>query len=301
MLSPSFPVQQLAAVEIGSKAVRMVLGNFNCEGHIQIQQRWRAFLSLGASVFRDQSIPPAQILALQQLLQSLQIALPQDTPWSISATSAFREAKNRDEAHQELAKQGFQIQVLTGLEEAELIHHLFRRQWPELSGTTLHADLGGGSLELSLEQDAQLLWQDSLPLGVLRVGKRMDLSSLEALSEAFTKVSLNHRRLVVSGGSAREWGEQLVSEGILGAHEQGRSIFEYQFLPLRKAKTRSATIFSRLIEMWKPEQVVIPRIGLKEGLLLNLAEELRDEECRLSLGKEVPVLQINLPRVEVDS
>ncbi|MBT91618.1 MAG: hypothetical protein CL921_08720 [Deltaproteobacteria bacterium] len=301
MLSPSFPVQQLAAVEIGSKAVRMVLGNFNCEGHIQIQQRWRAFLSLGASVFRNQSIPPAQILALQQLLQSLQIALPQDTPWSISATSAFREAKNRDEAHQELAKQGFQIQVLTGLEEAELIHHLFRRQWPELSGTTLHADLGGGSLELSLEQDAQLLWQDSLPLGVLRAGKRMDLSSLEALTEAFTKVSLNHRRLVVSGGSAREWGEKLVSEGILGAHEQGRSIFEYQFLPLRKAKTRSATIFSRLIEMWKPEQVVIPRIGLKEGLLLNLAEELRDEECRLSLGKEVPVLQINLPRVEVDS
>ena len=301
MLSPSFPVQQLAAVEIGSKAVRMVLGNFNCEGHIQIQQRWRAFLSLGASVFRDQSIPPAQILALQQLLQSLQIALPQDTPWSISATSAFREAKNRDEAHQELAKQGFHIQVLTGLEEAELIHYLFRRQWPELSGTTLHADLGGGSLELSLEQDAQLLWQDSLPLGVLRAGKRMDLSSLEALTEAFTKVSLSHRRLVVSGGSAREWGEQLISQGILGAHEQGRSIFEYQFLPLGKAKTRSATIFSRLIEMWKPEQVVIPRIGLKEGLLLNLAEELRDEECRLSLGKEVPVLQINLPRVEVDS
>ena len=301
MLSPSFPVQQLAAVEIGSKAVRMVLGNFNYEGHIQIQQRWRAFLSLGASVFRDQSIPPAQILALQQLLQSLQIALPQDTPWSISATSAFREAKNRDEAHQELAKQGFHIQVLTGLEEAELIHYLFRRQWPELSGTTLHADLGGGSLELSLEQDAQLLWQDSLPLGVLRAGKRLDLSSLEALTEAFTKVSLSHRRLVVSGGSAREWGEQLISQGILGAHEQGRSIFEYQFLPLRKAKTRSATIFSRLIEMWKPEQVVIPRIGLKEGLLLNLAEELRDEECRLSLGKEVPVLQINLPRVEVDS
>ena len=301
MLSPSFPVQQLAAVEIGSKAVRMVLGNFNSEGHLQIQQRWRAFLSLGASVFRDQSIPPAQILALQQVLQSLQIALPQDTPWSISATSAFREAKNRDEAHQELAKQGFQIQVLTGLEEAELIHHLFRRQWPELSGTTLHADLGGGSLELSLEQDAQLLWQDSLPLGVLRAGKRLDLSSLEALTEAFAKVSPNHRQLVVSGGSARQWGEQLVSEGILGSHEQGRSIFEYQFLPLRKAKTRSAKIFSRLIEMWKPEQVVIPRIGLKEGLLLNLAEELRDEECCLSLGKEVPVLQVNLPRVEVDS
>ena len=301
MLSPSFPVQQLAAVEIGSEAVRMVLGNFTCKGHIQIQQRWRAFLSLGASVFRDQSIPPAQILALQQVLQSLQIALPQDTPWSISATSAFREAKNRDEAHQELAKQGFQIQVLTGLEEAELIHHLFRRQWPELSGTTLHADLGGGSLELSLEQDAQLLWQDSLPLGVLRAGKRLDLSSLEALTEAFAKVSPNHRQLVVSGGSAREWGEQLVSEGILGSHEQGRSIFEYQFLPLRKAKTRSAKIFSRLIEMWKPEQVVIPRIGLKEGLLLNLAEELRDEECRLSLGKEVPVLQVNLPKVEVDS
>ena len=99
----------------------------------------------------------------------------------------------------------------------------------------------------------------------------------------------------------REWGEQLVSEGILGSHEQGRSIFEYQFLPLRKAKTRSAKIFARLIEMWKPEQVVIPRIGLKEGLLLNLAEELRNEECRLSLGKEVPVLQVKLHQVEVGS
>jgi len=105
----------------------------------------------------------------------------------------------------------------------------------------------------------------------------------------------------VSGGSAREWGERLVSEGIFGAHEPGRSIFEYQFLPLGKAKTRSAMIFSRLIEMWKPEQVVIPRIGLKEGLLLNLAEQLSNQECRLSLGKEVPVLQVNLPQAEVGS
>jgi hypothetical protein len=53
--------------------------------------------------------------------------------------------------------------------------------------------------------------------------------------------------------------------------------------------------------MWKPEQVVIPRIGLKEGLLLNLAEQLSNEECRLSLGKEVPVLQVNLPQAEVGS
>ena len=296
MLSPSSPVQQLAAVDIGSKAVRMVLGDLNCERHLHIQQRWRSFLSLGASVFRVQSIPAAQILALQQVLQSFQTALPQDTPWSISATSAFREAKNRVEVHQELAKHGFQIRVLTGLEEAKLIHHLFRQQWPELSGTTLHADLGGGSLELSLEQDAQLLWQDSLPLGVLRAGKRPNLSSLDALEETFAKVSLNQRQLVVSGGSAREWAEQLVSKGIFGAHEPGRSIFEYQFLPLKKAKTCSASIFSRLIEMWKPEQVVITHIGLKEGLLLELAEQLCKEECRLSLGEDVPVLQVNLPQ-----
>ena len=187
------------------------------------------------------------------------------------------------------------------MEEAELIHHLFRRQWPELSGTTLHADLGGGSLELSLEQDAHLIWQDSLPLGILRAVKRPDLLSLDVLKEPFAKVSLSHRKLVVSGGSAREWSERLVSEGIFGAHEPGRSIFEYQFLPLRKAKTSSATIFYRLIEMWKPEQVVIPCIGLKEGLLLNLAEQLSNEECSLRLGKEVPVLQVNLPQAEVGS
>ena len=66
-------------------------------------------------------------------------------------------------------------------------------------------------------------------------------------------------------------------------------------------ESKSATIFSKLIEIWKPEQVVIPRIGLKEGLLLNLAEELRNEVCRLSLGKEVPVLQVHLPQVEVGS
>ena len=301
MLRPSSPVQQLAAVDIGSKAVRMVLGNLNCERHLHIQQRWRSFLSLGTSVFRAQSIPAAQIIALQQVLQSFQTALPQDTPWSISATSAFREAKNRVEVHQELAKHGFQIRVLTGLEEAKLIHHLFRQQWPELSGTTLHADLGGGSLELSLEQDAQLLWQDSLPLGVLRAGKRPNLSSLDALEETFAKVSLNQRQLVVSGGSAREWAERLVSEGIFGAHEPGRSIFEYQFLPLKKAKTSSASIFSRLIGMWRPEQVILSRIGLKEGLLLELAEQLSNDECRFCLGEEVPVLQVNLTQGVIDN
>jgi exopolyphosphatase/pppGpp-phosphohydrolase len=294
MLTQATPVKQLAAVDIGSKAVRMVLGDLSSGGQLQIQQRWRAFLSLGESVFKAQSIPTTKILALQQVLQSFQNALPKDIPWFISATSAFREAKNRVEVRQELAKQGYLIRVLTGLEEAELIHYLFRRQWPELSGTTLHADLGGGSLELSLEQGAELQWQDSLPLGILRTGKKLDLSCLQELRQPFANVQLHCRQLVVSGGSAREWGEQLVSEGIFGCHEPGRSVFEYQFLPLKKAKTRSAAIFSGLIELWKPEQVVLSRIGLKEGLLLELAEQISDEQCRLKLGGEVPVHQVKL-------
>ena len=36
-------------------------------------------------------------------------------------------------------------------------------------------------------------------------------------------------------------------------------------------------------------------------LLLALIEQLSNEECRLSLGKEVPVLQVNLPQAEVGS
>jgi exopolyphosphatase/guanosine-5'-triphosphate,3'-diphosphate pyrophosphatase len=87
------------------------------------------------------------------------------------ATSAVRDATNRDELLEKLRREaGVSVRVLSGLEEALLGAQAALRTFSLRNGTV--ADLGGGSLQLSHVREGEITSAASLPLGSVRTTTR---------------------------------------------------------------------------------------------------------------------------------
>ena len=86
------------------------------------------------------------------------------------ATSAIRDALNRDWFQQELERQtGIKIRIISGEKEADLIFKGVLLAFPELEDHTLILDIGGGSNEFILSKSNQPDWKQSFPLGMARI------------------------------------------------------------------------------------------------------------------------------------
>jgi exopolyphosphatase/guanosine-5'-triphosphate,3'-diphosphate pyrophosphatase len=88
-----------AAIEIGSNAVRMIVGELTDSCELRVLERWSAHLRLGDSVFENGVIPEN---IFQQLEQTIQGLLQKSQNFSqvkvsLSATSAMRDAENGTE------------------------------------------------------------------------------------------------------------------------------------------------------------------------------------------------------------
>ena len=100
-----------------------------------------------------------------------------DVSLYIAATSAVRGAKNRQEVLQHVQKHaGIEIKILSGFEEADCMLNVLRnmKEWQSLEAgikQMLLADLGGGSMEVTVVDASHILYQKSLEYGALRLAK----------------------------------------------------------------------------------------------------------------------------------
>lgn len=89
------------------------------------------------------------------------------------ATSAFREAANGADLRDVLIRQyGYPVEIISGEREAELIATGILAAVPDLDGTALLMDIGGGSNEFILVKDKKIVWKRSFPLGMARMLER---------------------------------------------------------------------------------------------------------------------------------
>src|SRR6185437_2392184 len=86
------------------------------------------------------------------------------------ATSAVRDASNQDEFLQRAGTAlGTNIEIISGQEEARLIHLGVEARWPRPKERTLIIDVGGGSAELIVSQNGEIVDATSRPLGAVRL------------------------------------------------------------------------------------------------------------------------------------
>ena len=160
-----------AAVDIGSNSVRLKIARLQA-GRLRALHEDREVTRLGEGVFGSGFLTPDSIAETVKVLRRFHRATQQIVTDSVRvvATSALRDARN-SQAFLEWVRSatGWRVEIISGVEEARLIHLGLVSSARVDRSPTLMMDLGGGSCELTVTQGGHIRDAVSLPLGAVRL------------------------------------------------------------------------------------------------------------------------------------
>jgi exopolyphosphatase/guanosine-5'-triphosphate,3'-diphosphate pyrophosphatase len=160
-----------AAIDIGSNSVRLKIARLQ-NGRLREIHEDREVTRLGEGVFSGGLLSPESMSETVRVLRRFHRATQECGTDSVKvvATAALRDARN-SRAFVEWVRSttGWNIEIISGLEEARLIHLGIVSTSRLGASSVLMVDLGGGSCELTLSRAGKLVHTVSLPLGAVRL------------------------------------------------------------------------------------------------------------------------------------
>ncbi len=165
-----------AAIDIGSNTVLLLVAEYK-NGRLKVRYEGRHTPRLGRGVDRDGTLHPESmqgvIDALSNYRSTLEERFPEVEQVSVTATSAVRDAANRDEFLRRIEREtGFAVRILSGKEEAEYTYKGALGVLPGLEGDLAVLDIGGGSTEIAVGKGMVLKDRYSLNMGSVRFTER---------------------------------------------------------------------------------------------------------------------------------
>jgi exopolyphosphatase/guanosine-5'-triphosphate,3'-diphosphate pyrophosphatase len=165
------PMPTFAAVDIGSNSVRLKIARL--QGHrLKEIHEDREVTRLGEGVFSGGLLSPESMAETVRVLRRFHRATQECGTDSVRvvATAALRDARNA-RAFLEWVRSttGWNVEIISGLEEARLIHLGIISNGRLDADPVLLVDLGGGSCELTVSRKGQIRDTVSLPLGAVRL------------------------------------------------------------------------------------------------------------------------------------
>ncbi|MBV8708426.1 MAG: exopolyphosphatase, partial [Acidobacteriaceae bacterium] len=160
-----------AAIDVGSNSLRMLAADVS-HGITTVLAQDRQVTRLGESVFRTGRISDDAMDFLVATLSRMASVYSRLNILGVRAvaTSAVRDASNQQEFLQRAGEAlGTHVEIISGAEEARLIHLGVEARWPRPGERTLIIDVGGGSAELIISQNGELIDSVSKPLGAVRL------------------------------------------------------------------------------------------------------------------------------------
>ena len=187
---------RLAAIDIGTNSIHMIVVKVRPDLSFEIIDREKDMVRLGAGGLDGRSITPtAMAAALQTLAKFKRLAESHQVDEIVAAaTSATREADNGGDFIAEVGRAtGIQIKVISGGEEARLIHLAAGYGVDIGASTAVVVDIGGGSVEVTLGSATQMTLGRSFKVGVIRLTERFVKSDpLSDRDERHLVKHLNH-------------------------------------------------------------------------------------------------------------
>jgi exopolyphosphatase / guanosine-5'-triphosphate,3'-diphosphate pyrophosphatase len=166
---------RIAAIDIGTNSIHMIVVRVRPDLSFEVIDREKEMVRLGAGGLDGRSLTDAaRTSALQTLAKFRRLADSHKVDETVAAaTSAIREADNGGDFIAEVAKRtGIKIRVISGTEEARLIH-MAAVYGVHMGGSpAVVIDIGGGSVEVSLGTASHLTHARSFKLGVIRLTER---------------------------------------------------------------------------------------------------------------------------------
>ncbi len=260
----------------------------------------RVPLRLGEDVFTLGSIGPEKRLRLIEAMHAFRALLTtfRTKEWRACATSAMREASNSSEIIATIARQcDINIEIISGQEEAETIFEA-----GDIAGlmahrdTYLYLDVGGGSSEVTLYSTQERVASESVLLGTVRA-----LSSAEKPAELkrfkrwLVDVAKPHNptSIIGSGGNInkvrkllKKRDNEAISYNELKAlHTRIKELTtEERQLHLQLNSYRADVIepalkiFTTAAKCCNINKIVVPRIGLADGIIHQIATKMGREQ-----------------------
>ena len=168
-------IERLAAIDIGSNAVRLLIANLYhtaAQTYIRKANLIRVPLRLGEDVFEDGKISDYRKEKLVQTMHTYQrlMEIYEVSDYRGCATSAMRESSNGASIAQQIKDEtGINIEIISGKKEAEIIFSTQLLHIMQPGKTYLFADVGGGSTELTYFTGVTSSYSRSFDIGTLRI------------------------------------------------------------------------------------------------------------------------------------
>ncbi len=163
---------RIAAIDIGTNSIHMIVVKVRPDLSFEVIDREKDMVRLGAGGLDGRNLTASAMSAgLQTLAKFKRLAESNKVDEIVAAaTSATREAENGGDFIAEVARQtGIRIKVISGTEEARLIH-LAAGYGVDVGGSTAAViDIGGGSVEITLGTATHLTLGKSFKTGVIRL------------------------------------------------------------------------------------------------------------------------------------
>lgn len=289
---------KLAAIDIGSNAARLlvvdVVVNKQRVAQFNKMNYLRLPLRLGFDVFETGEISKLKeekiIIAMQTFKRMLDYYDVKHI--KVCATSAMRDAKNSAQIIEAVKQQaGLQIEVISGDQEATIIHDNHIADNMDRLHGYLYINVGGGSTDLVFFVDGKVAFKKSVDIGTIRILKNLVTQDGWDFLKAELKQHVKSRLPIVaigSGGninnihnlSKKKKGKPLSIELLKHyLHEMAPLSIEdrmkqYDFrIDRADVVVPALEIYINVMKWANIKEIYVPQIGLVNGLVQELYEE----------------------------
>ena len=194
---------RIAVIDLGTNTCNLLVAEIHQNGYRVLHQS-KQLVKLGDDKIRDNEISPAatersiqSIKTHNRIIEELQV----DRVYAL-ATSAVRTAGNKIQFLDHLGTaSGHLVKIISGEKEADLIFKGVLLAFQQLPDPTVILDIGGGSNELIIAKNKEVIWKESQPTGMARVINRFHLSDpvtkneIEILQNFFVE---NHGQAILN-------------------------------------------------------------------------------------------------------
>lgn len=292
--------KNIAAIDIGSNAMRVAFAKLNSDDELKIYKNYRYPLRLGADVFKDKKVSAKKLQKTLDAFSEITFEMSKYKVESVRAvaTSAVRNSQNKKKIIQQIFDlSDIEVEVIDGIKEAQIIREAVSKVYDLKNKKSLFIDIGGGSTEISIFKNKKLILTKSYELGTIRMlqlhSQRQVAEKVKLLAKQISKdilkstdpLTLNFA--VGTGGNLRRMGKlrkQVFHKPMTNITLKEIELLVAQIKPLSLKsrmeqyclrKDRADVIIPAMLMIHQImsemslNQIQLPRVGLKEGLLLR--------------------------------
>ncbi len=295
---------RLAAIDIGTNSIHMIVVQVKPDLSFEIVDREKEMVRLGAGGLGGRMLAPAAAeSALETLSRFKQLAESRQVDEILAAaTSGVREARNGGEFLAAVAaRTGIRPRVISGVEEARLIHKAAVYGVDATSGTTLVVDIGGGSMEVTLGTATEVRLARSFALGVIRLtdkyvttdplsrgDERRIVKHVRSTFASFARqvVSTGFTRVIATSGTSLSLGQMVVA---------GRRLFDSDTIHHTRIPAKALHRVRKLVVgLDMQHRLRLPGLDSRRTDLVVAGAILLDTVVRLLGAKEITLSDLAL-------